>query len=422
MGVFSEACRDYPLPKMARLRQVFPRPKIQDVYAAALAELQRACPADRVTPGQRIAITAGSRGIANTALITKAVVDFCRSRGAEPFIVPAMGSHGGATAEGQLEILHDYGITQEAMGCPILSSMETVIVGQTEDGQSVHMDRYAYEADGTIVVNRIKPHTAFRGPYESGLMKMITIGLGKQAGAESCHATGFGTMARLLPMFAGVTLKNANLMLGLAILENAYDETAELQAMPAEEIPEKEPALLLKAKELMPRILFDSVDVLVVDKIGKNFSGDGHDPNITGRFLTPYASGGIQSQRMVILDLSDETHGNGCGLGLADLTTRRAWEKLDYEKMNANVLTNTVLFGASVPPWTENDHDAIALAIRTCNTLGPAGPRVVRIPNSAHLEYIQVSEALLREAAENPQLELIEPPAPLVFNEAGNLF
>ena len=421
MSVFSDACQNMYLPEMALYRQHFPRPQIHDVYTWALEQLRQCCPEDRITEGQRIAITAGSRGISKIQTILRAVVNFCYERNAVPFLVPAMGSHGGATAEGQAEILCDYGITEETMGCPILSDMKTEVIGHIPDGRSVHMDSYAAEADGIIVVNRIKPHTAFRGLYESGLMKMIVIGLGKQIGAESIHASGFGTMAELLPLYANTAISTGKITLGLAILENAYDETAELHAMKGEDIPVLEPGLLRRAKELMPRILFDETDVLIVDKIGKNYSGDGHDPNITGRFLTPYADGGIRAQRMVVLDLSYETHGNGCGLGLADITTRRAWSKLDYEKMNANILTNTVLAGASVPPFADSDHDAIAVAIRSCNGIDRLAPKIIRISNTSSLEYITISNALIPAAENNEFLEQIHGPEPFLFDASGNL-
>lgn len=424
MGVVSKLCENVELPKMIKVRQNFKRPTIA---AESIAQYI----ADRLSdekfrgliqPGMRIAITVGSRGIANIAVITRALADFVRLCGGEPFIVPAMGSHGGATAQGQREVIESYGVTERTMGCPIVSSMETVYIGDTEDGHPVRMDRHAYEADGIIVAGRVKPHTAFRGPFESGLMKMMTIGLGKQEGAELCHQEGFGVMAKLVPMFAKLMMEKSNIILGLAIVENAYDETAMLEPMLPHEIEQREPALLLRAKELMPRILFDETDVLIVDTIGKNFSGDGHDPNITGRFLTPYANGGIRSQRMVILDLSEESHGNACGVGLADITTRRLFNKTNLEATYPNVITSTVLHAANIPLIMDNDADAVKLAVRSLNGVDRSKVRIVRIPNSLHIEHIMISEALLPEALAEENLTVLGEAEPFAFDENGNLF
>nr|MCR4707851.1 lactate racemase domain-containing protein [Clostridiales bacterium] len=283
------------VPKMFRVRQVFPRPRIasEEIPGIIDALLSEEKFASRVKPGMRIAITAGSRGIANNALTTKCIADFCKKRGAKPFVVPAMGSHGGATAEGQREVLESYGITEEYLGCPILSSMEVKKVGVNEEGFDVCIDKNAAEADGIILGCRIKPHTAFRGPYESGLMKMMAIGLGKQVGAQQCHEQGFKNMAKNVPMWGRTILKNAPILFGVPTIENAFDETCKIVAVAAEDIEAEEPVLLKEAFSYMPRIWVDSCDVLIVDHIGKNFSGDGMDPNITGTFCTPYATGGI---------------------------------------------------------------------------------------------------------------------------------
>lgn len=420
MGVFSESVRNYSLPNMVQVRQVFDDSCIADAYSTCMFEIGKVYNKDMFSKGQTVAITIGSRGVSNILEIAKAVVDFCFSKGAFPFIVPAMGSHGGATAEGQQEILADYGITEEAVGCPIKSCMDTVVLGEL-DGMKIHMDKKAYEADCTIVLNRVKPHTAFRGEYESGLMKMIAIGLGKQVGAESCHSFGFGKMAEMIPKYANYVLDHANIIMGIAIIENAYKHTAEIVAMKASEIASKEPSLLKKAKMLMPRILFDDLDVLIIDRIGKNYSGDGHDPNISGRFLTPYAKGGVKCQKMVILDLSDETHGNGCGIGLGDITTTKAIQKLDFEKMRANAITNKVLASASIPIWADNDHDAICVALKTCVIGNGRRPRVVRIKNTSDINLIWISEELINDALEIPNIEIIGEPQCFSFDGEGNL-
>ena len=415
---------DQTIPKMFKVKQVFPRPKIEPEEIPGIIEslLSQEKFSSKVKPGMRIAITAGSRGIANVALTTKCIADFVRSRGAHPFIVPAMGSHGGATAEGQRAILEGYGITEDYVGCPIISSMEVKKIGVNEEGMDVFIDKNAAESDGIILGCRIKPHTAFRGPYESGIMKMMAIGLGKQHGAEVCHEAGFKNMAKYVPMFGRAIIKNAPILFAVPTIENAYDETCKIIAVNADEIIEKEPPLLQEAFANMPRILVDSCDVLVVDQIGKNFSGDGMDPNITGTFCTPYATGGIQSQRVCVLDLSPETHGNGIGLGYSSATTKRVFDQLDLSSMYPNAITCTVLGGVRIPIVMESDREAIQVCIRTCNEIDKKNPRVVRIPNSLHIEHIMLSESYYEEAKNNPNLIIESEPEYLPFDEDGNLW
>ena len=415
---------DQTIPKMFKVKQVFPRPKIEPEEIPGIIEslLSQEKFSSKVKPGMRIAITAGSRGIANVALTTKCIADFVRSRGAHPFIVPAMGSHGGATAEGQRAILEGYGITEDYVGCPIISSMEVKKIGVNEEGMDVFIDKNAAESDGIILGCRIKPHTAFRGPYESGIMKMMAIGLGKQHGAEVCHEAGFKNMAKYVPMFGRAIIKNAPILFAVPTIENAYDETCKIIAVNADEIIEKEPPLLQEAFANMPRILVDSCDVLVVDQIGKNFSGDGMDPNITGTFCTPYATGGIRSQRVCVLDLSPETHGNGIGLGYSSATTKRVFDQLDLSSMYPNAITCTVLGGVRIPIVMESDREAIQVCIRTCNEIDKKNPRVVRIPNSLHIEHIMLSESYYEEAKNNPNLIIESEPEYLPFDEDGNLW
>lgn len=415
---------DQTIPKMFKVKQVFPRPKIEPEEIPGIIEslLSQEKFSSKVKPGMRIAITAGSRGIANVALTTKCIADFVRSRGAHPFIVPAMGSHGGATAEGQRAILEGYGITEDYVGCPIISSMEVKKIGVNEEGMDVFIDKNAAESDGIILGCRIKPHTAFRGPYESGIMKMMAIGLGKQHGAEVCHEAGFKNMAKYVPMFGRAIIKNAPILFAVPTIENAYDETCKIIAVNADEIIEKEPPLLQEAFANMPRILVDSCDVLIVDQIGKNFSGDGMDPNITGTFCTPYATGGIRSQRVCVLDLSPETHGNGIGLGYSSATTKRVFDQLDLSSMYPNAITCTVLGGVRIPIVMESDREAIQVCIRTCNEIDKKNPRVVRIPNSLHIEHIMLSESYYEEAKNNPNLIIESEPEYLPFDEDGNLW
>ena len=425
METITDLIKGVSVPRMVKIREVFDDTHIPVNMIADMvnAELSREALGGQVKPGMRIAITCGSRGMSNNAVMAKAIVDFVKSKGAEPYIVPAMGSHGGATAEGQLQILKDYGITEETMGCPIKSSMDTVQIGLSGvRHQPVFMDKNASEADGIILFNRIKPHTSFRGPYESGLMKMMAIGLGKQHGAEVCHEQGFKNMAKNVPMFGKSIIKNAPILFAVPTIENAFDETCKITAVAAEDIEALEPGLLKEAFTYMPRILVDSCDVLVVDQIGKNFSGDGMDPNITGTFCTPYATGGIDAQRVAVLDLSPETHGNGIGLGYSSATTKRVFDQLDLPSMYPNAITCTVLGGVRIPIVMESDKEAIQVCIRTCNEIDKSNPRVVRIPNSLHIEHIMLSESYYEEAKANPNLIIESEPEYLPFDEDGNLW
>ena len=422
--VVADLVKDTYVPRMFRVKQNFPRPRIEkeeipDVINGLLSQEKFA---SRIKPGMRIAITAGSRGVANVALTTRCIADFVKSRGASPFVVPAMGSHGGATAEGQKALLAGYGVTEENVGCPILSSMEVKKIGVNEEGGDVYIDKHAAEADGIILGCRIKPHTAFRGPYESGMMKMMAIGLGKQYGAEVCHEAGFKNMAKNVPLFGKCIIKNAPVLFAVPTIENAFDETCRILAVAAEDIEAQEPELLKEAFTYMPRILVDSCDVLIVDQIGKNFSGDGMDPNITGTFCTPYASGGIASQRVAVLDLSPETHGNGLGIGMASATTKRVYDQLDLASMYPNAITCTVLTGVRIPLVMESDKEAIQVCIKSCNEIDKKNPRIVRIPNSLQLEHIMLSEAYLEEAEANPDLTIESQPEDLPFDEDGNLW
>jgi hypothetical protein len=421
MGIVSELVKDIQLPKMAKVRQRFFRERIEDVPAAVRAGLAKDEIVRTIKPGMHIAITGGSRGVANIAVILREIAAFVKEKGGHPFIIPAMGSHGGATAEGQVEVLDSYGITEAFCGCPIRATMDTLQIGITAEQHPVFIDRYAAEADGIIVVNRVKPHTCFRGPYESGLMKMMAIGLGKQKGADVCHEAGFKHMAKMVPLFANAILANSNILFGLATLENPFDETCKVISLTKGEIPEKEPALLCEAKSLMPRILLGETDVLIVDKIGKNFSGDGMDPNITGTFCSPYASGGIKAQRVVVLDLSDETHGNAVGMGMADVATKRLFEKADLEKTYPNGFTSTIISNVKIPVLLKNDKEAIQAAIKICNEIDKGRPRMIRIANSLHIEYIYISEALLEQAKTIPEMEILEEPQPFLFNEQGDI-
>ena len=412
-----------PIPRVARVRQRFPDEHIpaDRLPDHILGLLAKKGVAAGIRPGMKIAITAGSRGIRNIPLILGTLVRFVRDCGGEPYLVAAMGSHGGATSRGQREVLAGLGITEETVGCPIRSGMEVVPAGRNAEGVQVYMSRDAAQADGVIVCNRIKPHTCFRGPCESGLMKMMAIGLGKQVGADWCHKEGFQNMAKNVRLFGAAVLEALPVLFEVGILENAYDRTAEVVVLDREEIPEKEPDYLKKARGLLPRIHVPECEVLVVDTIGKNFSGGGMDANITGTFVTPYASGGLRSQRVAVLDLSPESHHNGTGCGMAHATTRRFFDKMDWEQTYPNVITSTVIENVRIPMVLKNDREAIQVCLRTCTGVGPQGPRLVRIANSMELTRIYLSENYLPQIAGHPYLEQETEVMELPFDQAGNL-
>ena len=317
------------LPKMVKICQHFDRPVVKDIPGEIQRQIESSGVLERVRPGYRVALTAGSRQIRNYALIYKEIIKIFQAHGCKPFLVPAMGSHGGATAEGQRGVLAVMGITEEAMGVPILSSMETATLGYTDSGLKVTMDKNAFEADATFVVHRIKPHTSFRYKIESGLMKMIVIGLGKQHGADICHTTHIINLGPRIEEIGTYALAHSNIIGGLGIVENAYDETAKIECIKSEDFMIREPELLQYAKKNMPQILFKNFDVLVVDEIGKEISGAGMDPNVIKRFTHPRMTEAPICQSIVILDLSDKSHGNCSGMGLADFATRRFYNKID---------------------------------------------------------------------------------------------
>ena len=423
-GTVSKLLADVPIPRMFRAKQTFPREVIspEEIPAKILTELSREPFASKVKPGMSIAITAGSRGVANVAVITRAIADFVKSKGATPFIVPAMGSHGGATAEGQLEVLEGYGITPATMGCEIRSSMEVVHLGVSDTGQNVYIDRNAYESDGIIVSCRLKPHNAFRGPYESGPCKMMAVGLGKQRGAEQVHGAGMGHIADNIPSIARVILEKAPVLFAIPCIENAYDETCRLVAIDAPDIMKREPELLKFAFTQMPKILAEECDVLIVDETGKNYSGTGVDPNITGTFSTEYATGGVKVQRTCFLRLSEESHGNALGVGLASVITKRFYDAIDPEKMYPNCITSTVLASARIPCVVATDKEAIQMCIRTCTGIDKNRVRVIRIPNSLHIGHIMMSETYYDDvmAGKWEGLTAESEPENLVFSD-GNL-
>lgn len=427
METITDLIKNQPIPKMVRIRQNFDRSHIpvEDIAATVQKELDREDLGGKIRPGMKIAITCGSRGMTNNALMARAMVDFVKAKGAEPYIVASMGSHGGATAQGQTQILKDYGITEEAMGCPIKSSMETVQIGLSGvRKQPVFIDKNASEADGILLFNRIKPHTSFRGPYESGLMKMMAIGLGKQKGAESIHHQSPAIMHELVEEYGRTILENCPVLGGIAVIENAYDDTYLIKGLTPQEIIDEEPKLKEISYKTIAHLLFDECDVLVVDKIGKNISGDGMDPNISGRFVLPqYCSGGIDAEKVVVLDITDETHGNAQGIGLAEVTTRRLVNRMKLEMTYPTGVTNTFLHLMKIPMIMDNDREALQLALMCCPEAEDHDHmKLIRIPNTAHIGEIEISEGLLPQAKANPNIEILTDLYDLPFDSQGNLF
>ena len=420
---FAGICGDTPIPRFRKARQKFPKDRVPDIPDAVRETLSNRGCLDKIRPGMRVAIAVGSRGIANLQSMVATLVLSLKGAGAEPFIVPAMGSHGGATAGGQEEMLATFGITEAACGAPVRSSMEVKQIGETTamaDGIAVpfpvYMDALALAADAVIPVVRVKPHTAFRGPVESGICKMLVIGLGKHLGALTYHRYGLAPFADIIPKVTEHVLQRINVPFALAAVENAFHETAHVEAVPGEATLEREPELLQKAFSLMGKIFFDQLDLLIVEEIGKNFSGDGADPNITGSYATPYAGQGLQVQSRVILRLSEETHGNALGLGMADFTTVRALLQMDPVATYTNSMTSRVSCVGKVPLIMPDDELAIRAGIYNSTSMTADNPRIVKIANTSEVETIEISEALWPEAETNALVVFEGDPFELVFD------
>jgi hypothetical protein len=410
-----------PRPAMLRVRQSFPRPRVEDIPAAVRSALGSArLPVKR---GDTVAVGAGSRGIANIGIIVRATVDWLKEMGARPFIFPAMGSHGGATAEGQRAVLAHYGITEAAMGCEIRAGMDVVQVGEAL-GLPVWLDKIAAEADWIGLVNRVKPHTDFKGSIESGLFKMMTIGLGKYTGATQYHRAnvnhGYETV---ITAVGREMLRKARIGFGLGIVENGYDETAQIEAFNAQDLEAGERRLLKNAREWMARLPFSPIDVLIVEEIGKNISGAGMDTNVIGRPSNPHEPFPADPKILWIaaLDLTEESGGNATGIGNADFTTRRLAEKIDWKVTAINTLTACAPNGAKLPLVFESDREAIENALGCIGLTRPEHARVIRIKNTLMLGEIECSEAFAPEIAKRPDLTVLGEPRPLAFDAAGRL-
>ncbi len=414
---------DIPIPKMVTVRQKFEAPTVADIPSLIESEFSKPEIRSKVTTGQSVAVGCGSRGIANIDTIAKSVILGLQALGAKPFIFPCMGSHGAADAEGQKKVLESYGISEATMGVPVRATMDTTVVGHLDDGTAVHMDKIAAEADAIVVINRIKPHTSFRGPTESGVTKMLSIGIGKIDGATTYHTHGMDTFPTLLPKVRDVNLKARNILFGVGIVENAYDKTAAIELIPGEQIGEREPFLQEMAKRNMPRISFSEIDVLVIEEMGKNISGAGFDPNITGRSRSPDWVADPLVKKIVVLGLTAQSYGNATGIGGADVITMRLYREMDIGATYANVITSMILSGAAIPLIMNSDREAISLAIKSVVRVKPEDCRIVHIRNTLDLAEIRVSEPLLKEVKANPaRFEIRSAAQPFDFDADGTLF
>lgn len=412
------------LPKMIRVSKRYDARKIADVSQHIRERMNQAVGNQTAYQGKRICVTAGSRGIPHMAEMLRTICAVLREWGAEPFVIPAMGSHGGGTAQGQRELLAGYGVTEETVGAPIHATMEVVPYGRLSSGLELYCDRFAQEADGIVVFHKIKPHTDFRGKHESGLAKMIAIGIANHVGAAAFHAIGFSNFAKYVPEAAEVFLAQRDLVLGLGVVQNAFDDICTIEAAEKDGFMELDAALLAEAKEKIAKFPIRDVDILVIDEIGKNISGWGHDPNITGRtcVLNPEGfSDNLQSRFMVVLGLTEETHHNGCGLGVADMTTRRCLNSVDWGTTWTNMFNNMELQGGRIPMYAETDCDAIRYAVRCLTADKRDAPKILHIKNTAEMNVFEVSPQLYEEIRALPGIEACSNARDWAFDANGFL-
>lgn len=411
-------------PKMYRIRQILDVPKVDDIEETVSRELESIQIGSLIKAGSHIAITAGSRGIAGIDRILRHLVRLLRENGAKPFLIPAMGSHGGGTAEGQLEILETLNITEQTVGAPIISSMEVIEIARSSYNFPVLVDKHAAGADGIVVVNRIKPHTEFEGPIESGLLKMMAIGMGKHKGCLEVHKqTVHYGYREVIPEIGRLIIEKLPVLFGVGIVENIYDETAFIKAVLPSRLFAEEERLLAEAKRLMARLPFDKVDVLIVDEMGKNISGTGMDSNVIGRimFIGEKEPENPKITRIVVLDLTEESHGNAIGIGLADYTTQRLVSKIDHVATTTNAVAGMTPEKGRIPIALKTDKEAVESAFTTIGAVDPEGVRIVHIKNTLEIAEMDISEAFLDEVKGKEDLKLLEGLGPLSFDNQGYL-
>jgi hypothetical protein len=412
------------IPPIIHLKQTHPQPAVADV-AGEVRRLWQAALPRTIKPGMTVGVGVGSRGIANLQTMVRATLDVLRDLRAKPFIVAAMGSHGGATSEGQRDLLASYGVSEAELGVPVKTDMTAVQIGTNSWGEPVWWDKNALAADAVVTLSRVKPHTDFRGQFESGVLKMLVIGLGKRDGAAQHHRWGWRGLRDMLPESGKVVLAKTPVVASLAILENAREETARLQVVEKDQLFEVEPKLLDEARQLMGRLPFDQLDLLIIGEIGKNYSGAGIDPNVVGRLQIEAAPelefDKPRITRICVLDLSPESHGNATGVGLADLTTDRLLKAIDPVPFRMNNLTACFLWRSKLPFAFPTDRECIANGIATCWQPDLSKLRMAVIPNTLEVAEMWVSSPLAAEAQSRPHLQLIGESRPLPFDAGGTL-
>ena len=412
------------LPRIFKIRQKIDPPRLENIEKRVEELLDQFRLPEKVKRGERIGITAGSRGIKDKPRVLKTIISRLKDLGASPFIVPCMGSHGNGTAEGQREMLESLGITEKSMGAPILSSIEVEEIGRTRFGTPVYADKNMCGADKIIVVNRIKLHTDFKGEIESGVVKMMVIGMAKPKGALMVHRlTIKNGFPPVIAEIAPIILKKLPIFFGIGIIENQYDETAMIELLKPGEMIEKEKVLLKKATELMPTLPFDQIDILIIDEMGKNISGAGMDTNVIGRnnFIAGTKPERPNITRIFVRDLTEESHGNAAGIGMAEYATKRLVDKVDLPSTYLNSITGMIPDNARIPIAFEKDREALSIAHYNSGVFDPEDLRILWIKNTLHLEYLYASEALLKESRSNPSLEIQSEPFDFPFDGSGNL-
>lgn len=412
-------------PEVFRVRQHFEAPQVSDVPATVTDELAKLNLGEKIKPGQRVAITCGSRGIANIHLIIKAAVDHIRSLNAIPFIVPAMGSHGGGTADGQRQLIEGYGVTEEFLGCEIHSSMETVIVCNAAEGFPVHFDKHAFGADHVVVVGRVKPHTGFVGEIESGLMKMMLIGLGKHNGAKIYHRAIMNySFGQILRSVAREVLAKCRIVAGIGIVENAYDQTAKIEAVAPLDFETREKQLLILAREWLPKLPFKTADILLIDEIGKNISGTGMDTNVIGRKYNDHVAWENEwpkVKRICVRGLTEATHGNATGIGMAEFCRSRVVQQMDVNITRINCLTGGHPTAAMLPLDYETDKDVLDAMLPLIGLADPPAAKLMWIHNTLEVAELECSVAYYEEAKTRSDLTILTKPRALPFDSVGNL-
>jgi len=410
--------------KVKKIKQKFSRIKIDNLSEYIYQSFKKSDLKNRIKSGDKIGITVGSRGITNIKLIVKEIISELKSLNAFPFILPAMGSHGGANSEGQKEVLASYGITEEEMGVPILSSMETIQIGKVEDRIPIYFSKDAMEADGIIALNRVKMHTDFKSNIvESGMSKILVIGLGKARGARSIHSLGVYGLKNVIPQAAKLIIERAPIVQGIGILENSYDQTMKISFVPPEDIIRVDSELLKISKEVMPRLPIDDLDVVIAQEIGKNISGTGFDTNVIGRLYINGEKEIIKPRikRLLVFDITEESHGNALGIGLADITTKQLVNKINYKDMYANTITSTFLNRAKIPIIADTEKEAVEIALKTCGRLEQNGLKLIIIKNTLNLEYLYVSKAVWKEIKDDRNIKSCGNWGKLSFDKDGKM-